>query len=172
MAKSSKEQTPVEGFGYFYDRFVTWVENMSPAKRKSNLIVGIILTVLLAGVSSIPLVKADWYQWVQAFVGLPAGFILFGILVGIMKTTKVGEWNIMGFKARNSAAQRIKKLLVVIAILVIIFMLIGAYIPYGVGGTLMVAIALTIYNLLRRTPTEIALAKQGVIDPRDVKEEE
>lgn len=172
MAKSSKEQPPIEGFGYFYDRFVSWVKDLSPAKRKSNLILGIVITVVLAGVSSIPLVKTDWYQWVQALVGLPAGFIFFGILVGIMTTTKVGNWEIFGFKARNSAAQRVKKLLVAIVILIIFFMLVGAYIPYGVGGTLMVAIALTIYNLLRRTPEEIALAKQGIIDPRDVKEEE
>lgn len=171
MAKSSKEQSPVEGFGYFYDRFVSWVEDLSPAKRKSNLILGIILTAILASISSISLVKADWYQWVQALVGLPAGFILFGILVGIMKTTKVGNWEVFGFKARNSAAQRVKKLIVAIVILIIFFMLVGAYIPYGVGGTLMVAIALTIYNLLRRTPEEIMLAKQGVVDPRDVKEE-
>lgn len=170
MAKAKNEDTQFEGFGYFYDRFVNWVIAMPSKKRKSNLILGSIIVIVLTVLASIKFVPASWYIWVQTIIGLPAGIIFFGILVGLSKTTRVGEWSIFQFKANNSAAQRIKKLLIVIAIIVIFFILIGPILAnyYGVGGTLMTAIFLTVYNVLRRTPEEIALAKQGIPDPRDI----
>lgn len=174
MAKPVKEESQYEGFGYFYDRFVNWVIAMPSNKRKSNLILGSIIVVVLTVLASLPLVDAPWYLWVQTIVGLPAGVIFFGILVGVSKTTRIGEWEIFQFKTNNSAAQRIKKLLVAIAVIIMIFILVSPYLSnyYGLGGTIITATFLTIYNLLRRTPEEIALAKQGIPDPRDMKEEE
>lgn len=173
MAKPNKEETQYEGFGYFYDRFVNWVIAMPSNKRKTNLILGSIIVLILTTLASLPLIDASWYIWVQTILGFPAGVILFGILLGLSKTTRIGEWGIFQFKANNSAAQRIKKLLVVIAVVVIIFILLSPFLSnyYGLGGVIMTVIVLTIYNLFRRTPEEIALAKQGILDPRDLKEE-
>lgn len=174
MAKQKDNSSQFEGFGYLYERFVNWVIAMPSAKRKLNLILGIITTVVLSTLASIKFVDADWYLWVQTIIGLPAGIILFCILIAVSKTTRIGGLSIFQFKANNSAAQRLRKLLVVIALVIILFLLVGPFLSqyYGIGGTLMTATFLTIYNLLRRTPEEIALAKQGIIDPRDIKQEE
>lgn len=174
MANAKKQESQYEGFGYFYDRFTNWVQAMPSSKRKINFATGLLAVVVLSAAASFNLIDATWYIWVQTAIGLPAGIILFAILVGIYKTTKINEWKIFKFKENNSAAQRVRKMLVVIALVIIFFLLVSPFLSnyYGLGGALMTATALIIYNILRRTPEEIALAKQGIIDPRDIKNEE
>lgn len=171
MAKQGQEPT-YEGFGYFYNKAVAYVKEMTPAARKSKFILGTILVVALSTVASLPLINASWYVYVQTLIGFPAGIILFLMLLGLKENTKMGEWKMFEYKANKSALQRIRGMLIAVALIALILIFAGQYIPYGVGGTLIVAGALTIYNILRRTPEEIALAKKGITDPRDMKVDE
>lgn len=172
MAKPAKDTSTYEGFGYFYNRLVSYVTEMTPAARKSKTVIGLIIVLALSVLASFPFIDAIWYKYVQTIIGFPAGVILFVILLGFKENTRMGQWKMFEYKANHSAIQRIRGMLIVVAVIILLLIFVGAYIPYGVGGTLIVAAALTIYNVLRRTPEEIAMAKQGIVDPRDIKPEE
>jgi len=172
LARRTNNEQSFEGFGTFYNRFVNYAVNLSSAQKRTQTILGVIIILVLSTLASIPFVKEEWFQWVQALVGFPAGVILFAILVGLVKTTKFGNSEIFLFKERNSHNQRIRAVAIFSVIVIIILIFVGKFLPYGVGGTLVVAMALTIYNLLRRTPEEISLGKQGIVDPRDIRKEE
>lgn len=169
VKKQRKEDQPVEGFGTYYDRYVTWVTSLSSGKKVSFLFIGLLLIAVLSAVASVPFFTDEWYLWVQAVIGFPAGVILFAVLVGIAYNTSYKNTEFFELKERFSHNQRLRMVAISAVIIIIIFIFFGRYLPYGVGGTLVVAILLTIYNLMRRTPQEVALARQGIPDPRDVK---
>lgn len=171
MAKKKTDDKPFEGFSYMYDRYVRWVTTITSGKRRSLFIVGLLIIAVLTTLGSLKLVDADWWVWVQTIVAFPAGIILFAILVGFEKTTTVGDWEISKFKEKYSHIQRIRNLAITFAIVAAALIIFGHYLPYGLGGAIMVAALLIGYNALRRTPNEVALATKGIIDPRDIQKD-
>lgn len=110
--------------------------------------------------------------WVPALVGAPAGVILYIIGLGVVKRTTVGEWSIFRMRENYSFKQRVRRIVFWFAAYALLFIPFGSFIPYGLGGSILISLVMAALATGRRTPEEIELAKKGIPDPRDLAEVE
>jgi hypothetical protein len=134
---------------------------------------GIIAAVLIAASSVLFYLGVNgtipWMgSWIPALIGAPAGIILYVIGLGIIQRTKAGEWEIFHMRENYSFKQRLKRIAVWFGVYALIFIPSGKYIPYGLGGAILIVLVMTAITTGRRTPAEILLAKKGLPDPRDL----
>jgi len=172
MAKQKKkpqESIPLE------DIFISYrkrVNGLSSSKARTYTISGIALSVILIAVSSALFYFHIFGSWIPAFIGAPAGVILFLISLGAIYRTSIGDWGIWQMRERLSFRRRIRRVLIWLVVYLLVFIPLGGYIPYGVGGVVIISLVLTSITFVRRTPEELRLAQEGLPDPRDVAEEE
>lgn len=107
-------------------------------------------------------------SWIPALIGSPSGVILYVIGLGVVKRTNIGQWDIFHMREDYSFKQRLKRITIWFAVYALVFIPSGRYIPYGLGGAILITLVLTALTTGRRTPEEILLAKQGLPDPRDL----
>lgn len=170
MSNNQPRQTNSFGFEALLNRLYTFVDNLEPSKRKSYGIGWLVIAILLAGVASVPL--GDNLRWVAAVVGWPAGVILFALALSLVRTTSIKNWGIFSYKERVPPKKRVSAVIIGLVIVAILLISVSRYAPLGVGGTVMIFAALLAYQIIRRTPEELALAAQGIPDPREFDEEE
>lgn len=144
------------------------VLKMDSGKVKTFAIGGIALSVVLIVLSSVLYYMNFLGSWVPALVGSPAGVILFLIGLGSVYRTRIGEWGIWNFRTKFSYAQRVRRVLIWFVVYAVVFIPFGSFIPYGLGGAILICLALTAVVAARRSPEEYNLAVQGLPDPRDV----
>lgn len=144
------------------------VLKMDSGKVKTFTIGGISLSVVLIVLSSVLYYMNFLGSWVPALVGSPAGVILFLIGLGSVYRTRIGEWGIWNFRTKFSYAQRVRRVLIWFVVYAVVFIPFGSFIPYGLGGAILICLALTAVVAARRSPEEYNLAVQGLPDPRDV----
>jgi amino acid transporter len=168
MTNNKTTDQSFDGFSSAYSRYVEYITDVTTSKRKTLLIVSLVVIALLTTIGSLPISEDQWWVWVSTVISFPAGIILFAVLVGLQKTTKIQNWELSNFKINNSHLQRIRKVAILAAIALALLILFGHYMPYGLGGAIVVAVILIGYNLIRRTTEEIILAHNGIIDPRDI----
>lgn len=168
MTKTQHNARESGTFGFMVDNFFTYVRNLNSGKSKSLATLWFIGAAILATLASIPFIDTKWYLYVQTFVGFPAGVLLFGALTIVIEKTKLKNNKIFSSKNKYSYIQRLRTATVTTIILIALFILIGTYIPYGVGGSITVATIFALYLFIRRTPNELKLAKLGIADPRDI----
>jgi uncharacterized membrane protein len=126
------------------------------------------IAAVLITVASLPL--GDGLRWVSAIVGSPAGVIIFLLFIGIIHSTRLND--MMFFRIKETTPPRKRVPLVVVGLIIIAGTLIagGGAVPIGVGGSIVVAISLGAYNIIRRSPEELAWAARGLPDPREIEE--
>lgn len=156
------------GFDALMERFYLFVNELSSTQKKTYLIGWSLVSIVLIVGASLPL-GAD-LRWVSAIVGSPAGVIVFLILAGVVETTNLKDSNIFKFKQNNPPKRRVSIVAFCLAVLGVGLIAVSSFLPLGVGGTIVVVAALTSYNIIRRTPEEIALAQQGIPDPREIED--
>lgn len=144
------------------------VLKMDSGKVKTFAIGGIALSVVLIVLSSVLYYMNFLGSWVPALVGSPAGVILFLIGLGSVYRTRIGEWGIWDFRTKFSYTQRVRRVLIWFVVYAVVFIPFGSFIPYGLGGAILICLALTAVVAARRSPEEYNLAVQGLPDPRDV----
>lgn len=144
------------------------VLKMDSGKVKTFAIGGIALSVVLIVLSSVLYYMNFLGSWVPALVGSPAGVILFLMGLGSVYRTRIGEWGIWNFRTKFSYAQRVRRVLIWFVVYAVVFIPFGSFIPYGLGGAILICLALTAVVAARRSPEEYNLAVQGLPDPRDV----
>lgn len=151
------------GFEHLYNRFLGWVDTLSDSKVRTYSAVGALVAVILVVVAALlPLPS-----FVEAAIAFPAALIFFGMGSALMHI-KHRKDESETLKERYSFAARTRLTAYIgVAVLILIFVA-GSYIPYTVGGTLLLTAVLLLYNFLRRTPVEIEIAQAGLLDPRDV----
>lgn len=156
------------GFDALMDRFYSFVNNLSAGQRKGYLIGWSLVSLVLIVGASLPL-GAD-LRWISAVVGSPAGVIVFLILAGVVETTNLKNSALFQFKENNPPRRRVSVVLFGLALVAVALIASSPILPLGVGGTIVIVVALTSYNIIRRTPDEILLAQQGLPDPREIEE--
>lgn len=109
-------------------------------------------------------------SWLPAIIGSPAGVILYLIGLGAVKRTSIGQWDVFHMRENYSFKQRLKRIVLWFAGYAVVFIPFGRYIPYGLGGSLLITLVMVALTVGRRTPHELELAKQGVPDPRDLQD--
>lgn len=170
MTNSADNNSPA-GYGFedITTRFYSFVDNMGTRKVVYGIIWFVIAAALMVA-ASLPL-PAE-LRWVTPIVGIPAGIILFALGLGIVHSTKLRYWPLFNVKEKYTQRRRVVPTLFGVGAVVAVLITSGSFIPTGVGGAIMVATALTAYNVIRRTPYEVELAKKGIPDPREQQYEE
>lgn len=158
------------GFDALYQAFLRFVEDMPSAKRKTWSVVSLIIATLLTVAASLPFPAIP--SWVFVLIGFPAGLIVFANCVAFGHFTKIRDSRLFAYKENNPPSRRLKTTGIVAVVIITILIVIGGSLPYGLGGVVVITLALFGYNTIRRTPEEIELAKQGIPDPREYNEDD
>lgn len=169
MAKQKKpaESIPVDEL---FVSFRSKVTALSSGRAKNYVYIGLtVSTVLIVG-SSLLYYFDLLGSWLPALIGAPAGVIIFLLTLGSLYRTKLGEWNIFQLRQSLSFRQRMRRILIGFGIYALVFIPLGSYVPYGVGGSLLICLSLGSIAVGRRTPEELRLAEEGLPDPRDIAE--
>lgn len=145
-------------------RFGKFVDQMEPAKRKTYAIAILVAAVVI----SVVLVFVQLPRFVHVILGAPMGFLLFLLGLAFFHIRNEAHPEKIRWKERYSPRQRIKISAIVIGVMVVILIVSSNVIPAFTGGMVSEALALGIYNFIRRTPQEIEIAEAGEIDPRDL----
>lgn len=152
------------------------LDKIPVGKGKATAIRWAIIALLLIAASSVLFLLGSngtlpWVgSWIPALVGSPAGIILYVIGLGIVKRTDIGQWDMFQMREDYSFKQRLKRITVWFAVYALVFIPFGKYIPYGLGGAILITLVMTALTAGRRTPEELLLAKQGLPDPRDLED--
>jgi uncharacterized membrane protein YkgB len=161
---AAPEATTLNTLDPILARFGKFVELMEPAKRKTYTIA--ILSV--AVVISVVLVFIQLPRYIHVILGAPMGLLLFLLGFAFCHIRNEAHPEKIRWKEKYSPRQRIRISLVVIAIVIVVLVVSSSVIPAFTGGMLSEAVALGIYNFIRRTPEEIKIGESGEIDPRDL----
>lgn len=171
MAKQKKpaEDIPLDELFVSYR---TRILNLPAGKAKSYVVGGSILSGVLIVASSLLYYFDLLGSWIPALIGSPAGVILFLLGLGVIYRTKVGTWGVWELRQNLSFKQRVRRILLVFGLYLLVFIPFGNFVPYGLGGAILITLCLSSLAFGRRTPEEMLLAQQGIPDPRDILERE
>lgn len=167
MTKNNQQQDPkdVLGFKELHEKYKSWLLALPAETLKKYAIFSAVIILLLPTIASFlePFIP----QPLIVALSFPAGIGLFLYVLGIAFVMERKNPERPTLKERFSFIQRMKWSIAggVAALGVIIA--IGRYIPYAFGGVLALVTALTVYNILQRTPQEIEYYEHGITDPRD-----
>lgn len=150
------------GFEYWYQRYRNWV--LAHKNQKVPYVAGalVVAAALIAASSLLSLP-----QQVATLVAFPAGVLFFLVPLGILFLAEESDPHKERFKDRVPPSRRRRFSFIGAVFLVVLLLSAGNVLPYALGGSIMVAAALGLYNVARRTPQEIALALAGIPDPRE-----
>lgn len=178
--RSSKKESANKdwGFDYLLNRLLKKAEEFQPSQRtaygaillSTSAILVVIASILEYVVFANLEVSTTISGFVLAIISFPAAifiFIFFAAFVHLRR--EEGEETA---REKKSYAQRRRISIFLGAALLVGIFFTGSFLPYAVGGTMVVLGVLFIYNYLRRTPDEIDMHQAGLIDPRDLTEEE
>jgi hypothetical protein len=168
MVKKQKEaeQLPLEEL---YVSFKNRVTNMDHGKATTLAVVGLVLSGLLITASSVLYHYGILGSWLPALIGTPAGIILFLLGLGLVyRNSNINNWPVFQMRENLSFRQRTKRVIIWVVVYLVLFIPLGSYVPYGLGGSLIICLALTAVTTMRRTEEEFNLAQQGIPDPRDI----
>lgn len=170
----SKQKKPAENIPLdeLFVSFEGKVTALSSGKAKTFLYTGLVLSVILSASSSLLFSFNLLGSWVPALIGAPAGVILFLLGLGLIYRTKIKEWAFFQIRESLSFRQRVRRVLICFVLYVLVSFPLSGFIPYGIGGSLLICLTLGSLAFGRRTPEELKLAEAGLPDPRDISEDE
>lgn len=171
MSDNSEDKPVVSPYGFedIIRRFYDFVDKLG-TRKTVHAVVWFVIAIVLAIAASLPLPAG--LSWITPIVGIPAGIIIFALGLGVVHSTKLKYWAMFQVKEKYSQRRRVVPALFGAGAVVAVLIISAGVIPTGVGGAIIVATALTVYNVIRRTPYEIELANKGIPDPREYSEEE
>lgn len=167
MADKEKKQEPILNVEPWHTKFKEWSLQQEKNRTITLITIGLVISaVIIAGVTLIPVIPS----WAYPFLTFPIGIFLF--LAGLHLSFKYEESkeDYVPLKTKWSFKKRLK-MFSLFAVIFIAFVLgIRNYIPEALGGSITIAMLLTFYNAVRRSPEELQLDAAGIADPRDVVE--
>lgn len=171
MVKKKKIQTDEKdlfGVEKYYNKYAQWTVDLSQGKGIAIIIVGLILSSgIVATTLLLPLP-----EWSIPLLTWPIGLFIFLVLLAIAIRRANNDEDIVTVKERFSFRQRIKIGIIVTIVFVAILLSVSSYIPNSIGGIAAIVYVLSFINTIRRTPEEIELFNLGLIDERDIAEDE
>lgn len=170
MAKPVKpvqnEQPNSWGFETLVTRLYHFVETLESNKRVIYGIIWLAIAIILTVAASLPL--APSLHIVSVIVGFPSGVILFALILSVIHTTQLKDMTLFQYKEYTLPKNRIAAVIIGFLIVIVLLIISTPFIPTGVGGMVIILAALSAYNIIRRTKTEISYANQGLPDPREL----
>lgn len=166
--RSKKEEEEFVALDELFAALSRKIDAIPVGKGKNAAITWGVISLLLIAVSSV-LFHFNWVgTWVPALIGAPAGVLLYMIGLGVVKRTQLGEMDMFQMRDAHSFKQRLRRIALWFAIYAITFIPLGRYIPYGLGGAILVLLVMVSLTVGRRTQEELVWAKKGTPDPRDL----
>lgn len=95
---------------------------------------------------------------------------LAGLGIAIRRAN--ADEDIITIKERFSFRQRLKLATIVSIVFVAALLSVSQYIPNSIGGVTAIVYVLSAVNTIRRTPAEVEINQLGLIDERDMTDEE
>lgn len=172
MAKKKKVQTDEKdllGVEKYYNKYANWSVNVPRSKGIGIIITGLIISaILIVGTIMLSFLP----QWSIPLLTWPIGLFLFlaGLAVAIRRANN--DEDIITVKERFSFRQRVKIATIVTIVFVGILLSVSSYIPNSIGGAATIVYVLSAINTIRRTPEEVEMSQLGIIDERDITEED
>lgn len=169
----SNIQVPPPGmFSTLYDRYLLWLDELGSGKRLRWALGSLALAAVLIALASLSFLNL--WEWIYVVIGAPAGLILFLNLVGLAYFTRLSETGLVAYKETYPPARRVRDTAIGVIAFLVLLLVAGTYIivPKGVGGALIILVALTAFNIVRRTPDEIRYSVAGLPDPREIREDD
>lgn len=176
MSDNSGEENPQVyvpakyGMEDLVSRLYTMVDAWDGRKRVVQGIVWFLIACVLMVAATLPL--PDFLNFVRPIVGIPAGVILFSLIISIIHVTSLRDKKLFLLRENYPQSRRVPVALVGLAILVFLTVASSSWLPSGCAGAILIAGVLGVVNIIRRTPYESQLALQGLIDPREYVEKE
>lgn len=172
MAKKKKVQTDEKdllGVEKYYNKYAKWAVNLPPSKVVAGTIVGLIVS---AGIILTTMVVSSLPSWSIPLITWPIGLFLFLAGLGIAIRRANADEDIITIKERFSFRQRLKLATIVSIVFVAALLSVSQYIPNSIGGVTAIVYVLSAVNTIRRTPAEVEINQLGLIDERDMTDEE
>ena len=159
-------------FSTLYDRYVLWLDALGRGKRLRWALGSLAIATALIVLASLTFLNL--WEWVYVVIGVPAGVILFLNLVGAAYFTRLSETQLVAYKETYPPARRVRDSAIGVISFLVLLLVAGTYIavPKGVGGALIILVALSAFNIVRRTPEEIRYSVAGLPDPRELREDD
>lgn len=170
MTNNQVQQVNPWGFQALTDRLYAFVDSLNSSKRKTYGFTWLAIAIVLAVVASLPLPGS--LRWVSAIVGWPSGVILFALTLAVIHGTSLKDTSLFHYKDRVPPRRRVPVVIIGLILVAVLLIATSSFIPTGVGGTIIIYAALSAYNIIRRTREELALAAQGLPDPREIPEDD
>jgi len=168
--KADSDVAPVGGFEQTYSSFLSYVGKMTHGSRVGAVVISLTVAAILIVLASLPFLNLSY--WIYVLIGFPAGIIVFANLVALFHFTRIKDSSLFTYKDRVPPRRRMQTVAITAVGVVVVLILFGGTIPRGLGGTIVITLALLAYNLIRRTPEEVRLAQLGLPDPREIEKEE
>lgn len=170
MNKNNQSSDPKDilGFKDMHSKYKLWLLSLPADTLKKYAIFAAVIILVLPTVAT--LLEKFIPQAILVALSFPAGIVLFLYVLGIAFILERKNPERTSLKERFSFLQRLKGSIAGGIVMLGIVIALGKYLPYAFGGVIILATALTIYNILQRTPLEIEYYEKGITDPRDEKD--
>lgn len=134
------------------------------SKARAIIIAGsLISAAIIAAVSLLSFIP----QWLNPFITFPIGLFIFLVALYYVHQYQENNPDKLTIKERWSFKSRIKIFAIIGVVYTALLLLASQYIPNALGGVITIAVIFGMYNVIRPSPDEIALAELGLADPRD-----
>lgn len=170
MTNNIPDQTNPWGFEALTNKLYEFADSLEGKRKTSYGIAWLIIAIILIVVASLPL--GEGLRIVSVIVGWPAGVILFALILSTIHSTKLHDLEIFRYKEVAPPKKRVSAVVIGLVFVAALLIATAAYVPVGLGGTIMILSALAAYNIIRRTKEELALAAAGLPDPRELPDDE
>lgn len=157
------------GFEALTNRLYLYVEGLTSSQRNVQGGIWLLIAAFFMVAASLPL--PGFLSWLVPIIGVPGGLILYALAVSFVRVTNLKTWRVFNVKDWAVPRQRVTYVAIGGIIALAILIVIGRWLPTGIGGSLIVLLALTGFNTIRRTPYELELAAKGIPDPRELETE-
>lgn len=167
-----KKETQEWGTDHLLKKLFTWVESKDRSGRIQLLVAGIVVVVFILTLTSVLELTETILlpDFVNALIAFPASIVLLAIIFSASHLRHKSKGTLR-VKEKYSYNSRRRMTLAFSALFMVTVLAAGVYVPFTVGGTLLITGGFLLYDFFRRTPIEIEYHQAGIPDPRDVEEE-
>lgn len=162
---SQQEQTPTF-FARTYENYFTWAREADQSSViKRWVLIAVLAAVAITAATFMPFGG----NWVKAIIAFPAAIGVYAISYGILERRAARGTKPHPKDAYSPRKRRTIGLIAVAVILVSAFIM-SNYLPYALGGSLIVGACLFFYDFIRLTPGELEVQEAGLVDVRELTE--
>lgn len=151
----------------FMSVFKTPLRHATEGTWKKPLAIYGTISIVIAVLAELLIPRGNsWLDMAKTLAAVPAVYILTSVLLGILHSKELKE-GAVPLKERLSLRKRRYYGTIIIIIALIVAAIISQYVPYTLGGILLMSCFLASVNFMVATEEEQYFIENGIPDPRD-----